>query len=117
MRPTYLFYCFNTWEISNGTQASALFRGRWGGGALRASRRAAWHRSARAVAADSGSGKGTWIYAFREVAEGSEIKHGGGNVFWPHTTYSARNPGRETTRPAPTPPHNLHPPRPISPIA
>src|SRR6266404_3202161 len=98
MRPTYLLYWFNTQKVSNGTSPFALFRGRWGGAALRASRRAAWHRSARAVAADSGSGEGAWIYAFREVAEGSEIKRGGEVVFERRTTYSARSPGGEATR-------------------
>src|SRR6266849_832981 len=98
MRPTYNYDRVDTWRASNGTSPFALFRGRWGGAALRTSGRAPRNRSARAVAADSGSGEGTWIYAFREVAEGSEIKRGGEVVFERRTPYSARSPGGEATR-------------------
>src|ERR1700694_3989841 len=98
MRPTYNYDRFDTWRASNGTPAFALFRGRWGGAALRASGRAAWHRSARAVATDPGSGEGAWVYAVRPVAARSETKRGGKAVFERCAANSARGRGGEATR-------------------
>src|SRR5260370_27684911 len=98
MRPTYLFYWFNTWQVSNGTPAFALFCGRWGGSALRASGRAPRNRSARAVATDPGSGEGAWIYAVRPVAARSETKRGRKVVFERCAANSARGRRGEATR-------------------
>src|SRR5260370_40018885 len=97
MRPTYNYDRFDTWRASNGPSPFALFRGRWRGSALRASGRAPRNRSARAVTADSGSGEGTWIYAFREVAEGSETKRGRKAVF-ERCAANSRGRGGEATR-------------------
>src|SRR5258708_265016 len=98
MRPTYLFYWFNTWQVSNGTPAFALFRGRWGGSALRASGRAIRHCSARAVAADPRFGEGAWLYTFRPVAARSETERGREIVFERCTPHSAGSRGGETAR-------------------
>src|SRR6266478_1519014 len=85
-------------EVSNGTSPFALFRGRWGRSALRASGRAPWHRSTRAVEADPGPGEGAWIYAIRPVAARSETKRGREVVLERCATDSARGRGGEATR-------------------
>src|SRR4029077_5759184 len=98
MRPICLSYWFDTWGASNGTPPFALFRGRWGRAALRASGRAPRNRPARAGAAAPGPGEGARIYAVRPVAAGGETERGGETVLERCTPHSAGSRGGEAAR-------------------
>src|SRR4029077_9381516 len=98
MRPICLSYWFDTWGASNGTPPFALFRGRWGRSALRASGRAPRNRSARAVATDPGPGEGARVCAVRPVAAWGEIDRSGEIVLERCTPHSARSRGGEAAR-------------------
>ena len=100
IRLRYLCDRCDNWQASNGTPPFALFRGRWGRSALRASGRAPRYRSARTVAADPGPGEGAWIYAVRPVAARSETQCGREVVLDRCTTDSARSRGGEAFVPS-----------------
>src|SRR5580704_7955080 len=80
MRPRHFCDRFNNFEVSNGAPPFSLFRGRRGGAALRASGRAPRDRPARAVAANTGPGEGTRVYAVRPATAGGETERGGKTV-------------------------------------
>src|SRR5882724_638340 len=81
MRLSFCFHRSNTWEVSNGIAAFAIFRGSWRGAALRSGRRAPTCRSAGLITADSGFRERDGIRFIRSIATRRPIERGGKTVF------------------------------------
>src|SRR5258706_9114708 len=81
MRPRFCFDDSNTWEVSNGIAAFAVFRGSWRGAALRSGCPAPPCRSAGLITADSGFRERDGIRFIRSIATRRPIERGGKTVF------------------------------------